>query len=261
MTLCTARILRRLTFAFALVALTAPTVALADNYVALGDSYSAGVGTNSYTLSSSCLRSTYAYPYLVAQQRPGTSLTFVACSGATTDMVLSSQIQALNASTNLVTITVGGNDLRFADLIFVCTIADCSGLLDGIRSAAQIFLTPRLNTVYAAIRAAAPSAKVVVLGYPRLFAGPACFGTFGISALERARANALADVVDTTIAAAAAQHGFVYQSAIGPFTGHGVCSASEWVNGLNIFNLTESYHPSRSGQAAGYAPLVLSALN
>ncbi len=257
----TSRVLRRAVLACVVVALAAPAVALADTYVALGDSYSSGVGTNSYTLSSSCLRSTYAYPYLVAQQRPGTSLTFVACSGATTDTVMSSQIQSVNESTNIVTITVGGNDLRFADLILVCTLADCSGALDSIRNAVPAILTAKLDTVYSAIRTRAPSAKVVVLGYPRLFSGAACFGTWGISASERAKANALADAVDATIAAAAARYDFVYESAIGPFTGHGVCSGSEWVNGLNIFNLTESYHPSRSGQSSGYAPLVISALN
>ena len=58
--------------------------AAADRYVALGDSFSSGVGTGSYTLSSSCKRGVYAYPYLVAQQRLNTALAFVACSGATT---------------------------------------------------------------------------------------------------------------------------------------------------------------------------------
>ena len=61
-----------------------PAAAGADRYVALGDSFSSGVGTGSYTLSSSCRRGVYAYPWLVAQQRADTSLTFVACSGATT---------------------------------------------------------------------------------------------------------------------------------------------------------------------------------
>ena len=34
------------------------------SYAALGDSYSSGVGTGSYTLDSACKRSVYAYPYL-----------------------------------------------------------------------------------------------------------------------------------------------------------------------------------------------------
>jgi hypothetical protein len=51
-----------------------------------------------------------------------------------------------------------------------------------------------------------------------------------------------------------------YKSAIVPFTGHAVCSSSAWLNGLNLFNTGESYHPNRNGNSAGYAPLVRSAL-
>ena len=50
-------------------------------FVALGDSYSSGVGTNSYTLARGCKRSVYAYPYLYTQQHPGTSLSFGAKAG------------------------------------------------------------------------------------------------------------------------------------------------------------------------------------
>ena len=59
----------------ALTIVATPVAAGADRYVALGDSFSSGVGTGSYTLSSSCRRGVYAYPWLVAQQRPDTSLT------------------------------------------------------------------------------------------------------------------------------------------------------------------------------------------
>ena len=55
-------------FAGLSAALAGRSAAAADNYVALGDSYSSGVGTGSYTLSSSCKRSTAAYPYLLDDQ-------------------------------------------------------------------------------------------------------------------------------------------------------------------------------------------------
>ena len=76
---------------FLLVLAFAGTAFAADKYVALGDSYSSGTGTRSYTLDSTCQRGIYAYPYLVAQARPNTSLTFVACSGAQTADVLNNQ--------------------------------------------------------------------------------------------------------------------------------------------------------------------------
>ena len=257
----TRRPLRVATLMLAVFALAAPASALADNYVALGDSYSSGVGTNSYTLSSSCLRGVYAYPYLVSQQRPNTSLNFVACSGATTTSLMSSQIQAVNSGTNIVTVTIGGNDIGFASLLTQCTLGDCLPGLASTTNALPGSLNSKLDTVYTAIKnQAAAGAQVVVLGYPRLFSSAGCLGTTGISSAERTSGNALADKLDQTIAARAATYGFTYKSAITSFTGHAVCSSTAWLNGLNLFNSTESYHPNRNGNSLGYLPLVRSVI-
>ena len=43
--------------------------ASADNYVALGDSYSSGTGTRDYSLNSGCQRGPYAYPALIKADR------------------------------------------------------------------------------------------------------------------------------------------------------------------------------------------------
>jgi hypothetical protein len=243
---------------FGLTTAAAPAVASADDYVALGDSFSSGVGTNSYTLSSSCRRGVYAYPWLVAQQRPNTSLTFVACSGATTANVMSSQIQSVTAGTDIVTMTIGGNDIGFSNLIVQCTLGSCSSALDSTRASLGTVLGPRLDTVYAAIRSRTMTATVVVVGYPRMFSSAGCFGTLGISSTERTKANQLADALDQLTGARAAAAGLTYRSAIAPFTGHAVCSGSAWLNGLNLFNTVESYHPNRNGNSLGYAPLVRS---
>ena len=171
---------------------------------------------------------------------------------------MASQIQSVTADTDIVTVTIGGNDIGFANLIYQCTLADCSAALDNTRNTLPTFLPPRLDTVYAGIEARAPGAAVVVLGYPRMFSSVGCFGTFGISSTERAKANQLADALDQVIGARATSFGFTYKSAIAPFTGHAVCSLSPWLNGLNLFNTTESYHPNRNGNSLGYAPLVRS---
>ena len=226
-------------------------------YVALGDSYSSGVGTGSYTLNSACKRGVYAYPYLYAQTHPGTSLTFVACSGAKTSDLLSTQVGSVTSTTTLVTMTIGGNDIGFADLIYQCTLGECSAALDNTRANLEATLGAALDRVYSTVKSrAAFGATIVVLGYPRVFSGASCFGSFGISSTERTKANALSDALDQTIAAHAAAGGVTYRSAIGAFTGHAVCSSSSWLNGLNLFNTGESYHPNRSGNSAGYLPLV-----
>ncbi len=254
-----ARLVALLSLLFAFGAL-APAAVGADRYVALGDSFSSGVGTGSYTLSSSCRRGVFAYPWLVAQQRANTSLTFVACSGATTASLMSSQIQSVTADTTIVTVTIGGNDIGFSDLIVQCTLANCSSALDSTRASLETSLGPRLTTTYSAIRSRALGATAIVLGYPRMFSTAGCFGTLGISSTERTKANQLADALDELSARRAGLAGLTYQSAKTPFTGHAVCSSSSWLNGLNLFNTGESYHPNRNGHSLGYAPLVRSAL-
>ena len=231
--------------------------AAAESYAALGDSYSSGVGTGSYALDSACKRSVYAYPYLYAQTHPGTSLSFVACSGAKTSNLLATQIQAVTTTTTLVTMTIGGNDIGFANLIYQCTLTDCSAALDRTRANLETTLGGPLDSVYSAVKSrAAFSAKIIVLGYPRVFSSFGCFGTLGISSTERAKANALADALDQVTAAHAAAGGVTYTSAIASFTGHAVCSSSPWLNGLNLLSTGESYHPNRSGNNAGYLSLV-----
>src|SRR5690349_2351857 len=101
------------------VVLAAPAQAAAPSYVALGDSYSSGVGTRTYISDgTSCQRSTYAFPSLVAQQK-GYALTFKACSGARIPDV-TGQLSALSATTGYVTVSVGGNDAGFSSVIAEC---------------------------------------------------------------------------------------------------------------------------------------------
>lgn len=227
------------------------------SYAALGDSYSSGVGTSSYTVDSACKRSVYAYPYLYTQRHAGTSLKFVACSGAKTSDLLATQMQAVTSATTLVTMTIGGNDIGFANLIYQCTLANCSAALDNTRANLDTALGGALDRVYTTVKSrAALGAKIIVLGYPRVFSGASCFSTLGISSVEQTKANALADGLNQVIAAHAATDGVMYKSAIGAFTGHAACSSSPWLNGLNLLNTGESYHPNRSGHASGYLPLV-----
>src|SRR3954464_4686483 len=226
-------------------------------YAALGDSYSSGVGTGSYTVDSACKRSVYAYPYLWTQKHAGTAPSFVACSGAKTSDLLSTQIQAVTSATTLVTMTIGGNDIGFANLIYQCTLSDCSAALDNTRANLETTLGAALDRVYTTVKSrAAPGATIVVLGYPRVFSGAGCFGTLGISSTEQTKANALSDALDRMIATHAATDAVTYKSAIGAFVGHAVCSLSPWLNGLNLFNTGESYHPTRSGHSSGYLPLL-----
>jgi lysophospholipase L1-like esterase len=243
------------------LALTGATTAMAgEQYVALGDSYSSGTGTRTY-FDSTCQRSVYAYPSLIDTQRPNTDLVFAACSGAKTGDVLNNQVSSLTSTTRWVTITIGGNDAGFSDVITECALpgwmSDCDGAINTAQSYIQNTLPGKLTTVYNAIKSHSPSATVIVLSYPRLFMGVDCnAGTF-FSSSEMTRLNQTADLLRdvTRTQALAAGANFRFADAIPPFTGHAVCSSTEWLNGLS--NPTgESYHPNTTGHSSGYAPLV-----
>jgi lysophospholipase L1-like esterase len=231
--------------------------AIADNYVALGDSYSSGVGTRSF-YESTCRRSEYAYPRLIARDRAGTSLTFRACSGATTSSLTAEQLGSLSSTTNIVTVTIGGNDAGFSSIVTQCALPwpwSCEGELTTAEGFIRNTLPSRLDSTYAAIRSRAPNARVIVLGYPRLFMGVDCNGGTFFSGTEMSRMNSIADLLSSVTQARATAAGFTFKSAITPFTGHAVCSSSEWLNGLSS-PVEESFHPNRAGNSSGYEPLV-----
>ncbi|MBZ3902671.1 SGNH/GDSL hydrolase family protein [Streptomyces griseiscabiei] len=235
--------------------------AAATGYVALGDSYSSGVGAGSYLSSSGdCKRSTKAYPYLWAAANAPSSFAFTACSGARTGDVLASQLGPLGAGTGLVSVSVGGNDAGFADVMTTCVLQSDSACVSRINTAKAYVdstLPGRLDQVYSAISAKAPAAHVVVLGYPRFYQlGGVCPG---LSQAKRSAINNAADYLNTAIAKRAADHGFTFGDVRSAFTGHELCSGSAWLHSLNLLNVGESYHPKAAGQSGGYLPVFRSA--
>ncbi|MFJ5778309.1 SGNH/GDSL hydrolase family protein [Streptomyces sp. NPDC093094] len=228
------------------------------SYVALGDSYSSGVGAGSYIGSSGdCKRSTKAYPSLWAAANSPSSFSFTACSGARTDDVLAGQLAPLNSGTGLVSISIGGNDAGFADVMTTCVLQSDSSCLSRINTARAYVnstLPGKLDGVYSAIRTRAPSARVVVIGYPRFYKlGTTCLG---LSEAKRSAINQASDLLNSAIAQRAAAHGFVFGDVRGTFTGHEICSGSAWLHSVNWLNIGESYHPTAAGQSGGYLPVL-----
>ena len=230
-------------------------------YVALGDSYSAGVGAGSYISSSgNCDRSTKAYPYLWAAAHSPSTFDFTACSGARTGDVLANQLGPLSSATALVSISIGGNDAGFSDVMTTCVLQSdsaCTSRINTAKAYVDSTLPGQLDSVYDAISAKAPHAHVVVLGYPRFYQlGTTCVG---LSATKRQAINGAADHLDTAINKVAANHGFTFGDVRATFGGHEICSGSSWLHSLNLLNIGESYHPTAAGQSGGYLPVLTSA--
>jgi lysophospholipase L1-like esterase len=232
------------------------------DYVALGDSYSAGVGAPGQ--SGLCLRGSNGYPALWAKQNHPRTYQNVACSGAVTGDVLDYQVPHLSGATDLVTITIGGNDVGFADVVFTCSFSgydDCAAAVQTARDSEPV-VAGKLDATYRAIRAHAPAAKVVVLAYPILFdVASANCGAGGMSLANRKLIDAGDQELNDVIRDHATAAGFIFADARNTFAGHGICAAAPWLNGLTILPPTDSFHPNANGYKYGYLPALNAALS
>ncbi len=240
--------------------LTAVPAAAAStvNYVALGDSYSSGLGAGSYISSSgSCDRSTDAYPEQWAAAHGPASFVSAACAGATTADVLSGQVSALTASTTLVSITIGGNDAGFSSVMETCVLSSTSSCLKAVATAEAFVasqLPGRLDQTLTTIGTDAPHATVVVLGYPELYDLSKSGTCLGLSTQDRTALNQGADALDAALQTAAQDHGDTYLDVRGQFAGHEICDSHSWLHSVDLFAISSSYHPTAAGQELGYLP-------
>jgi hypothetical protein len=137
-------------------------------------------------------------------------------------------------------------------------VKDCKTAVKAAEVVARTEVLPALANAYAAIRAKAPSAKIVVLGYPRLFSPE--FGDNAFITDEAAAAfNKGTDTLNKVIEKAAKKStGTVYVDVTDEFTGHGFGSPDSWF----VFNPANpldgvSFHPTATGYAEGYYPAVI----
>jgi len=246
----------------AVSAVPAADAASSVSYVALGDSYSSGLGAGSYISSSgSCDRSTNAYPEQWAGANAPASFVSVACAGATTSDVINGQVSALSAGTTLVSITIGGNDAGFSSVMETCVLRSTSSCVSAVAAArnfATTQLPARLASTLHAIRQHAPNAKIVLLGYPDLYDLSKSSTCIGLSTQDRTALDAAADTLDSVLSTAvttAADQDIVFADVRGQFAGHEICDSGSWLHSVDILAISSSYHPTASGQELGYQPV------
>jgi len=243
------------------------------NYVALGDSYSSGEGNPSFIAPSDtdgCHRSFAAYPTLVALASNSSLRAFVACSGATTSDVVNghdgepSQLDSLDAGTDIVTITVGGDDAEFSDFAEECVIGTCDSASAQYQTTMEIIGDPlllqaSLESLFEQVRSAAPNAVIDVVGYPDVVAPGGNCPTY-LSSGEQIAVETVVTGLNNDLRTAVSDSGsgfqFIDPTMTGsPFDGHDLCSADSYFNGLSIPQTQYSFHPNAAGQAA-YAELI-----
>jgi lysophospholipase L1-like esterase len=253
--------------------------------VALGDSYTSGA-LLPIELSAKpigCLRSQKAYPTRVAAAL-GAPLTDAACSSAgiknmTTAQSTylgtnSPQLNALAPDDAIILLTLGGDDLGFSSVFDECmklSFTDpwgspcqahyTSGGTDQL--AAKIKAeAPKMATVLTEIAAAAPQARIVLVGYPDLFPlSGGCWPRVPITGGDIGYLRGLEIKLNAMLAATAKTAGATFVDTYTPTIGHDFCRPESVrdVEGLIPGSLALPFHPNARGQAA-IATAVLAAL-
>ena len=250
---------------------SSPASAITLNYVALGDSYTAGAGILplSSTASVLCLQSTENYPHLVSSAEGG-SLNDVSCSGATSSNMTTSQysgvgpqFNALSSSTNVVTVGIGGNDNGlFLDALVSCGVIDIGDFLNIGSPCKAVFgdtwandITSDASTiggVVQGIHAHSPNAQVFLVGYPDILPQSGnCYPTMPLTTGDTSYLNSVEKALNSMLASEAAANGATYVDTFTPSIGHDACKSSSvrWVNPIIATNGGISVHPDPTGEA------------
>ncbi|WP_328995784.1 SGNH/GDSL hydrolase family protein [Kribbella sp. NBC_01245] len=279
----------------------------ASPYVALGDSFSSGEGVPPFesgtdeTGLNTCHRSTAAYARLIA----GTSAKippfgtngFRACSGAVTDNVwdLPQANEGIQIGLNpdptiqLVTISIGGNDMGFSDFATQCVISTCdvgSAAYNTALNKINNEIPGKLETTYKKILQYAPNAKIYVVGYPQVIADKPVSAPDDIrcvymqdGATRWGDARAARDIVQKlnekisqkifelrALSTDNTRLRFVFMNdpATSPFVGREICgvSTTSYFQNVDQINPDRRYifHPNQLGQNA-YATIVGGTIN
>jgi lysophospholipase L1-like esterase len=278
------RFLRGLLLVAATLAVLAAlaTSALAASYVSLGDSYVAGPFIPNPILPLGCLKSDHNYPHLAAPSIG--PLTDPSCSGAKTDHMTNPQnvdvdgpnppqFNSLVSSTEVVSLTIGGNDIGFSEIAQGCITynpfsSPCrdkytSGGKDQI--AERIAATaPKVAAVLQGIHARSPQARVYVVNYPAIFpeTGNGCWPQMPISFSDAPYLRAKEQELNAMLANQAAANGAKLVSWYQASIGHDACKSSSvrWVEPLVPNNPAAPIHPNKNGMQ-GAATVLVSAVN
>jgi lysophospholipase L1-like esterase len=272
--------MRRLAAGFAVLAAVCAAVAAPApggaatapvRYVALGDSYSAASGNLPPDLTAplECARSTVNYPHVIAAKLQA-QLVDVTCGGAETGDYFTSQypgvapqLDAVQPDTQLVTMTIGGND----NGVFIDAIVECGslGLLSLGRGSpcehkyGSSFDTtvntktyPALVNALAAVRAKAPNARVAILGYPWILPPTGgCYPQMPVAAGDVPYLRDLQATLNSAVQRAAAATGATYVDMSAVSEGHDACRpiGTRWIEPVLFGTNPVIVHPNRLGEA------------
>ncbi|MDZ5620034.1 SGNH/GDSL hydrolase family protein [Nocardioides sp. HM23] len=253
-----------------------------DQYVALGDSYTAAVNTGPVATTDGCANSTVNYPHRIADAT-GMDLVDNSCGGATTDALTlpqplgpdrehPPQLDDVDEDTDLVTIRLGANDDDMYLRIIQCAQffgAEASGTPCADADAAKgedalplalADLEDSLVDGLEEIEARGPNARIIVIGYPHVIPEEGTCELLPLPADDYAYARRIIDGLNTALESAADEAGVTFIDMYAVSEGHDICGAEPWVAGAAIAPPgATAWHPY-AAESQAVAELVLDEL-
>ena len=282
-----------ITLLLALVILAAackPPPPVPDTYVALGDSFSAGTLIPNQIGPQGCFKSDHNYPHLVAPSTNLSNFVDVSCSGATTENMTQPQSllpfnpnpnppqfdAPLNSLTEIVTLTIGGNDVGYWSTIAnACTSATGVGtpcqdqfVVNGQDTISQLIAAaaPKVATVLEGIHQRAPKARVFILAYEAIFpegpltaGGPeGCYPQLPFAPLDVPYLRAKEKQINAMIEQQAAAHSTTFIDTYAASIGHDACRspAARWVEPTTTPGVGFGLHPNQAGMTGAKDALL-----
>lgn len=241
-------------------------------YVALGDSAAAAPLVPDAADPPGCFKSTNDYPAVLARRIGAAGFVDVSCSGATaadiTDREQSTsggkvprQIDAVSVDTDLVTITIGGNDVGLAASAAQCrrsslTQPPCfndfvAGGSDRFSAAIRNQI-PLWEAMIGAVRAKAPRARVVLVGYATYIRPGGCFAAQPINPTDADYFQAKVDEIDDQQRRLATKLKVDFFDTRPVSVGHDMCAApgDRYIEGFELSHLAAPLHPNALGAGA-----------
>jgi lysophospholipase L1-like esterase len=264
------------TVAIALIGVAVPQAAPAQeqvsNYVALGDSFTAGpVIPNQLDDPIGCFRSDHNYPHLVAASLRIPKFVDASCSGAGTEDMTSPQdvnpgpdnppqFDRLGAQTQVVTIGIGGNDIGYSEIIQTCATPNRSGTPcqdhyvhggDDEISNRIAETAPKVGDVLDGIHSRSPDARVFVVNYLSLLpeTGSGCWPQVPFADADVPYLRAKEHELNGMLAEQAANNDATLVDAFAASIGHDACQApgARWVEPLATASPAAPGHPNQLG--------------
>jgi lysophospholipase L1-like esterase len=242
------------------------------NYVAMGDSVAAAPGVPDPAPPTGCRKSTNNYPSVLARRLAATKFSDVTCSGATTENITSRaqqtkngliarQIDAVGATTDLITITIGANDVGLATDAEGCKVTSpnpppCTNefLVGDVDRISEVITSqlPVWSGLIDGVRAKAPNARIIVVGYGIFVRPGGCFPGQPVLPRDSDYLQSKLNELDDRQQQLAASKGVDYFDTRPLSRGHDICASpsDRYIEGFVTAGSAVPLHPNAFGAAA-----------